>query len=57
LDSPLLNILLDQWARLTGQESAYRIRQRREREEAKKKLKLTQEYENRQTRSLGIRRH
>jgi hypothetical protein len=57
LDSPQLNILLDQWARLTGQESAYRIRQRREREEAKKKLKLTQEYENRQTRSLGIRRH
>jgi hypothetical protein len=57
LDTPQLNILLDQWARLTGQESAFRIRQRREREEDKKKLKLTQEYENQQTRSFGIRRH
>lgn len=57
LETPKLSTLLDQWARITGQESAQRIRQRREREAAEKKLKLTQEYESRQSRSRGIRRH
>lgn len=57
VDTSQLNILLDQWARLTGQDSAFRIRQQREREEAERKLKLTKEYENRQSRSRGILMH
>ena len=57
LDTPQVNTLLDQWMRITGQESAYRIRQRQEREKTEKKLKLSQEYEKQQTRSRGIRMH
>lgn len=51
------SILLDQWTRITGQESALRIRQRRERQEAERKLKLTQEHERQQSHSRGIRMH
>ncbi|MCR4922344.1 MAG: DUF5712 family protein [Bacteroidaceae bacterium] len=46
--------MLNRWGELTGEEPAFKISQR---QEAERKLKLTQEYENQRSRSRGIRMH
>lgn len=46
--------MLNRWAELTGEEPAFKICQR---QEAERRLKLTQEYENQRSRSRGIRMH
>lgn len=55
LDESRLHMLFSRWEQLTGQEADYKIRQRLERQESERKLKLTLESEREQRHSRGIR--
>lgn len=55
LSSSELQTLFDHWQRLTGQEPAFKIRQRQEQKEAQEKLKLTREHERGLANQRGIR--